>query len=369
MKCVIERSILQQHLGKIQGIAERRTTNPLLAHIVLRGQKDSIDIIATDLEIGVKVTIPAKVTEKGAICVAARKLYDVVRELPTEQVELSQEANFWTAITAGKSSIRLPGLNPDEFPALPVAKTEDVFRMNVLDLLEMMEKTAFAAATEESRLNLNGILMEKVSEKSQELLRMVATDGHRLAKIDRVVETPLKKGVVLPRRGIMELRRVLGDGEQEVRVALKDNNCMFMTDDIIVVLRLLEGEYPDYRQVIPTSQERTTVDIDRKELIGALRRAQVIAAERAEGVRFTIKAGEVQVDAGGQDAGSMHEAIGVEYDGEPLLVTFNGRYLLDVLNILDSEKVRVHLRGELAAGMVRPTDDESYLYVIMPMRV
>lgn len=368
MKFVIEKGLLQTCLGKIQGIAERRSTIPILSNALISGEKNKINIVATDLEIGVmEITVADKV-EKGDICVPARKLYDIVRELSEEQVEVQRGENFWVSIKAGKSVFNLPGVDPKEFPTFPSTEGPAYFTIAASMLLDMIEKTVFAASSEESRFNLNGVYMEKVHKDKKDYFRMVATDGHRLSLIDKELKLTLEKGIIISRRGLTELRRVLADGETEVAISLKDNNCIFKTEQTIVVVRLLEGEYPDYKQVIPKENDKHVV-LERKDFIGALRRAQVIASEKGEGVKFFIKGGSMEIKIGGPDVGNVQEEIKVEYQGGPLEVSFNARYLLDVLNIMDTEKVRLELKEELSSGLIRPVDGEDHLYVIMPMRL
>jgi DNA polymerase-3 subunit beta len=368
MKFIIEKGVFQQSLGKVQGIAERRSTIPILSNILITGEKEKINIVATDLEIGVMEITDAKNVDKGTFCVPARKLYDIVRELPEENVEIERADNFWITIKSGKTVFNLPGVDPKEFPAFPAIDGGSFFTVSASSLLEMIEKTVFAASSEESRFNLNGIYMEKVSKDKREFFRMVATDGHRLSLIDKAQNITFEKGIIISRRGLTELRKVLGDGEMEITISLKGNNCIFKTEKTIVVVRLLEGEYPDYQQVIPKANDKHII-INRKEFIGALRRAQVIASEKGEGVRFSIRKAAMEIKTGGPDVGNVQEEIKIEYQGDPLEVSFNARYLLDVLTSIEPEKIIMELKEELSSGIIRPQDGEDYLYVIMPMRL
>jgi DNA polymerase-3 subunit beta len=207
MKFIIEKGAFQQGLGKIQGIAERRSTIPILSNILIAGEKEKINIVATDLEIGVMEITTASHVEKGNICVPARKLYDIVKELPEEQVEIEGADNFWVTIKAGKTVFNLPGVDPQEFPAFPAIDGTLFFTMAASALLEMIEKTAFASSSEESRFNLNGIYMEKVIKDKRDYFRMVATDGHRLSLIDKVQTITFERGIILSRRGVDFVKR------------------------------------------------------------------------------------------------------------------------------------------------------------------
>jgi DNA polymerase III subunit beta len=368
MKFVIKKDILQTNLGKLQGIAERKSTIPILANTLISGESNRISIVATDLEIGVMEIAEAEKIEKGEICVPARKIYDIIRELPGEQIEVQKKENFWVSIKAGKTEFNLPGLDPKEFPTFPAIEGANYFNVDAQMLAEMIEKTVFAASSEESRFNLNGVYIEQVTKDKTAYFRMVATDGHRLSMIEKELKTTIEKGIIISRRGLTELKKILGDTEKEVAVSLEGNNCIFKTEQTIVVIRLLEGEYPDYHQVIPGANKKQ-VTIDRREFIGALRRAQVIASEKGEGVKFLIQEETMEIKTGGPDVGNVHEEIKVVYNGKPIEVSFNARYLLDVLNNIDTEKVTMNLNEELSPGIIKPIDREDYLYVIMPMRI
>ncbi|MBN1254079.1 MAG: DNA polymerase III subunit beta [Deltaproteobacteria bacterium] len=368
MKFVIEKDMLQTNLGKIQGIAERKSTIPILANTLISGENNRISIVATDLEIGVMEITEATKMEKGEICVSARKFYDIIRELPGDQIEVQKQENFWVSIKAGKTEFNLPGLDPKEFPAFPSTEGTSYFNIDAQVLAEMIEKTVFAASSEESRFNLNGIYIEQATRDKKDYFRMVATDGHRLSMIEKEIKTTFEKGIIISRRGLTELKKILGDTEREITVSLEGNNCIFKTEQTTVVIRLLEGEYPDYHQVIPGANKKQVI-IDRREFIGALRRAQVIASEKGEGVKFFIQEESMEIKTGGPDVGNVHEEIKVIYNGKPIEVSFNARYLLDVLNNIDTEKITVNLNEELSPGLIKPMDREDYLYVIMPMRI
>ena len=368
MKFIIEKGVFQTCLGKIQGIAERRSTIPILSNILISGEKNSINIIATDLEIGVMEITKAEKVEKGDLCIPARKLYDIVRELSEERVEVQDGENFWVSIKAGKTIFNLPGLDPKEYPTFPLTEGSAYFNMGASDLLDMIEKTVFAASSEESRFNLNGIYMEKVSKENKDFFRMVATDGHRLSMVDKALKSTIEKGIIISRRGLTELKKVLSNSDAGVAISLKDNNCIFKTEQTIVVIRLLEGGYPDYQQVIPTANDKHII-LDRKAFIGALRRAHVIASEKGEAVKFSILNNLMEIRTGGPDVGNVQEEIKIDYQGDPLEVSFNARYLLDILNNIDTEKVKIELKEELSSGVIRPVGGENYFYVIMPMRL
>ena len=186
--------------------------------------------------------------------------------------------------------------------------------------------------------------------------------------IDKGMKASLEKGLTIPRRGLIEVRKILDDGAMEVSVALKENNCIFKTERNTVVLRLLEGDYPDYQQVIPTSNDKRIV-LNRKNFIGSLRRAHVIASEKGEGVKFLIKSGAMEIKTGGPDVGDFQEEIGIDYKGDAVEMSFNARYLLDVLNIIDTENVQIEVKDEMSPGLLKPVNGEGYLYVIMPMRL
>jgi len=368
MEFTIQRSELLAGLYLTQGIVERRTTIPILGNVLIQAGGDGVVVAATDQELAVRRQCTAAVKKKGTLTVGARKLYEMVREIPDSEIHVRQQDNYWIEVAAGKLRFRLVGLDPREFPAMPEPPAgESAVRVSGDVLTEMIEHTLFAVSADETRVNLNGIHLEQTPDGR---LRMVATDGHRLAMITRAVEhVALPKPVTLPRKAVVELRKVLESGEDLVELSVQGGAAHAARGRVQMSMRLVEGEFPDYNQVIPAKSERHAT-IDAAALHAALRRVSVVSSERTRGVKLHIDSQRLELTTINPDVGEAAEEIEIEYDGEPVGVGFNGRYLLDVLAVLPSDRrIEIGLNDEVSPGVLRSVGDADYCYIVMPMRL
>ena len=356
-----------QALYWAQSTVERRNTMPILANVLIECHGGAIRLTATDLEIGVRAKLEGEILSEGRVTLNAKKLYEIVREAPEETVYLRRLENEWVEIKSGKSVFKMVGLDAGEFPAFPDFSSESLIPIPATVLKEMIDKTAFSVSTDESRSSLNGAYLEESGGK----LRMVATDGHRLAWIERGVSSlGLGKGVILPRKGLGELRKLLEDAEGGVvSLGFKGSMGLVVRDNVELFMRLIEGDYPDYGKVIPKDNP-LRVRVEQQGLLRALRRVSILSSERYRGVKVEFKDGSMLISANNPDLGEAVEEVGVEYRGKPLTMGFNARYLMDVLGVLgDDADVDVELKDELSPSLLRRDGDEEYIYVIMPMRL
>jgi DNA polymerase-3 subunit beta len=324
------------------------------------------------MEVGLRCQLPATARKKGPTTLNARKLYEIVRELPSDQLTLRSGEGGWVEVSGGKSRYRMVSMDPKEFPSIPastpVAKKGGVaMTLGAGVLGEMIEKTLFAVSTDETRLSLGGVFIESV-DKNQ--IRMVATDGHRLSFVEREIPgVELKPGVILPRKGLVEAKRLLEDSEGDVTFSVAGNLARIERAGVELFMRLIEGEFPDYRQVIPKESKRR-VRVDREALFGALRRVSILSSERSRGVKLRLQPGTLEVVTTNPDIGEAMEEIEVDYAGDEFSIGFNARYLLDVLGVGGvTGTVDIGLSDEVSPGIVRLEDDEGYSYVVMPMRL
>jgi DNA polymerase III subunit beta len=368
MEIIIKVSELQKALQRVQGIVEKKTTMPVLANALIEAEKDTIRVSATDLEVALTGTYPATVKKKGALTLNARALYDMVRALPGDTVHLKETANHWVEIVSERVRYRVVGMASDNFPSLPdfqntklVPIDRDVFR-------EMIDKTIYAVSNDDTRFNLTGVFFEPMAEGAG--LRMAATDGHRLAVIERATpdKVPINGGVIVPRKGLMELRRLLEDGEDEGSLGFVENSAIFEKGNLRLTVRLIDGRFPDYRQVIPTSSAQR-LEIQRKPFHDALKRTSLLSSDKAQGVRLEIADNTLSLISNNPDVGDAREDIEVRYNGDPLKVGFNVRYLMEALQVLDEESVVLELTDELAPGVILGKGTEGCKAVIMPMRI
>lgn len=364
MEVVLDRDAFLKGLQMVQNIVEPRQTLPILANVLLEADGEAVRLTATDLEVGARVSVPAKVASKGAITVSARKLAEIVKELPAAAVSVKVGDNASVSLRCGGVSYKLLGLPPDDFPPVVPAAPESWVTLEAKTLREMLSQTGFAISHDETRYALNGVLLVL---QGKEVL-MVATDGHRLALAKR----SLGRGVggatgIVPRKAVLEIMRVLGAGE-DVQIAITQNQFVLQMPNFVMTARLIEGQFPNYEAVIPKGHPRKMV-VARGAVTAALRRVSVMAEERNKPVRFTLNPASLRLSASSQELGEAEEALDVDYAGEELVIGFNSRYVLDAIAAIETEQVVFELKDSQSAGVIKSIEDEGYCCVIMPMRI
>jgi len=374
MEFEIQRVEFLEGLRLTQGVVEKRNTLPILSNTLIEAIEGGVSILATDLDIGVRRTCAAKVKGSGAITVNARKLFELIKEMKGDTVRVRGLDNHRVEVLNGKTRINLVGLDPKEYPSIPgltgkPAKGATEVKTNAELLGAMIESTLFAVSLDETRINLSGVYLEN----HQESLRMVATDGHRLAMIDRTINGKVPdKGVILPRKGLVEAKKLLesADGAEDTVTLWIDGPIARISHGRAeLFMRLIDGEFPDYRQVIPKSS-KATVTLAREEFLRALGCMSVLSTERAKGVRITLKSGTLEVQASNPDSGDGVDEIEVGYTGDELSIGFNGRYLIEALVAMgEGDKVEFMASDDVSPGVLRPEGDDRYCYVVMPMRL
>ncbi len=374
MKLSIEKSELLKALGRIQAIVEKRNSMPILANVLIeaenRNGEDSLQFSATDLEVGIRSLQSIQMEKAGALTVAAKKFFEIVRELPDEKVLLESTANSYLDIRCGRSHFTLAGTAAEEYPTLPEFSPEQTVSLPSELLSGMIERTMYAASVDETRYNLNGVYFEVQQELGK--IRMVATDGHRLAMVDRAVDVDLKGlqgGVIIPRKGLGELKRLLDeDDTHEVEIAFEGNNGFARKGEVTLAMRLIEGEFPDYNQVIP-SKPGIQLILDTERISRALRRVVLLSSERSRAVKLEISEGEAVLTSNNPDLGDARDELDIDYAGDGVSIGFNARYVLDALSSLHTKEIRLGLQGDLSPAVLVPTNDEEALAVVMPMRI
>ncbi len=371
MECKIEKEEFVKGLYRAQSVVEKKVTMPILSNVLIEAQGSSVSFTATDLEIGIKGTHPAQVIKEGRATVSAKKLYEVVKELPEKTVSLRLKENNWVEVSCGKSNFKIMALPAENFPSLPVPDETDLFSIDVATLKEMIAKTIFAVSTDESRYNLTGVYFVRKEGEEGKVLRMVATDGYRLSLIDRSLKTPLTgldEGILLPRKGLAELDKILDEAGETVSFKLKENNFILKNENVLLIMRLLDAEFPDYRQVIP-AQSKRKIRMKRGQTEESLHRVSLLSSEKTRGVKFHFSNGALEFSAYNPDMGEAKEEIPIEYKAEDITVGFNSRFVLDVLGVLESEDILLELEDGVSPAVLRPENDAQHTCVIMPMRV
>jgi DNA polymerase III subunit beta len=366
MEFRIAKSELLQGLARTQGVVERKSTMPVLANVCLTTKGTHLVLSATDLEVGLISKHGCETSKEGSITVGARALFDIVKELSDDKVHLKVMANNWVEIKSGKSHFKIVGLSADEFPKLPKGGGETSLTLDVEAFQEMVGKTAFSMSTDETRYNLNGVLLEHTNKR----LRMVATDGHRLSYADRPVKGKwtLEKGVIIPRKGILEWKKLLDGAEGSFRLQVDPKHVTVEYENVTLLMRLIDGQYPPYDQVIPKAA-KWVVSVEREAMQQALRRVQLVTTDRSRGVRFRLSPKHLEMMAKNPDVGEAHEELAANYQGETVEIGFNARFFADVLSVLPDEQVVLELKGEMGPCVIRSEFDRDFLCVIMPMRL
>jgi DNA polymerase-3 subunit beta len=377
----IEKREFLKGLGLMQSVVGRKTTLPILSHILMQWEKDSLCLTGTDLETGIREELNASTHQAGKASISAKKIYEIVRELPEETIHIQKKENHWVTLQCGKSTFNLTGLDPEEFPSLPAYQDGSFSKISTKLMKEMIEKTVFAASNEESRYHLNGILLVQkkgeatTSDAEKGVFRMVATDGHRLSLLDRESQTihGIEKGIIIPKKGVLEIKKIMGDQEEEEEMDIYFNKThgFFKIGKTLVVIRLIDGEFPEYEQVIPKGNDKRVV-MEKAKIYGSLRRVSTMASERVEGIKLSLKKNSIELSSYHQDFGDAKEEVEVAYEGAPIDIGFNARYLMEALNVIDHEEVSLELKDEGSPGIIKPLstiESSNQICIIMPMRI
>ncbi|MGJ0507854.1 MAG: DNA polymerase III subunit beta [Methylocystis sp.] len=372
MKVTIERAALLRALGHVHRVVERRTTIPILANVLIDARDGALTLKATDLDLEITEKAVADVGQPGGTTLPAHTLYDIVRKLPEgAQVSLDEtgEAGQLT-LRSGRSRFNLSTLPESDFPDVTSGEFSHGFSLPPGDLKRLIEKTQFAISSEETRYYLNGIYFHAMEVEGQMMLRAVATDGHRLARL----ELPAPEGaagmpgVILPRKAVQEVLRLIEDAQGEVRIELSANKMRFSFGDALLTTKLIDGTFPDYARVIPSGNDKR-LTVERDVFAKAVDRVSTISSERGRAVKLALTEGKLVLSVTNPDQGSAVEEIEADYDGPPLDVGFNARYLLDITQQLDSDTALFKLADPGSPTLIQDRDGASALYVLMPMRV
>lgn len=374
MKVNVSKGEMQEKLANIQNIVEKKNTMPILSHFLLNAGKKGSSIIATDVETALREPIDAVVEKEGKICIPARKLFEIVREVDTD-LTLEVVDDQWLNVKSGTSHFKLACLPHSDFPAWPSSlggEVEDI-AIDAPVLLEMIEKTLYSAGESDTRYTLNGLLFHPKPE--MKTFTVVGTDGHRLAIINRQLDTNInrEKRIIVPRKAVSELRRFLptdGGGSElpRVTITIGEKHLLFSIGKIQFLTRMIEGSYPNYENVIPQSHEKK-MTIEREVFAKVLRRVSVMSKERASAVRLDLENDKMTFFSSSPDIGEAKEEVPVGYRGDPLTFGFNARYILDVLNAMTSDTVILEMQDQLSPVLVKEEGSEDYKCVIMPMRI
>ncbi len=370
MELYIDRDDLSRGLARIQGIIERRSTQPIFAHVLLHARDGLLRLTATDSEVAYIGDLSANVQNPGDIAVEAAQLFQVVRSLPDSTVHFKLDENRRLVVRSGRANFKLLGVAAEEYPALPAFEVTGTARFTERDLRRLVEQVAFSVASEDVRWGLNGAHMERVDIDGELRVRMVATDGHRLALAEAPCEGEFQFPArqLVPRKALSVLKKLLGTGSESVVLEFGDRALQLRRDGEVFWFRLLDGEFPDYKAVIP-KEKNHTARIKRSDLASTLKRVGILVHDRARAVRFAFTDDELEVQVHNVDRGEVNETVPLDLVGTEITVGFNPRYLQDILGVVGGDDVVLELAHPLAPCMVRDPESDTARFVVMPMRL
>jgi len=370
MNLIIDRSSLLKALGHVHSVVERRTTIPILSNVRLDAKEDNLFLNATDMDLEIVESAPAKIISEGAMTTPAHTLYDIVRKLPDgSQIEFVYLDNNLT-LTSGRSRFQLSCLPPEDFPLLAPGDFLNTFSLNAGDLRTLIDRTRFAISTEETRYYLNGIYLHANTDGRVNVLTSVATDGHRLALSEMALPEGASgmPGIIIPRKAVLELRKLIDLEDKEVNVSLSESKIRFSLDKTLLTSKLIDGSFPDYSRVIPENNDKV-LEVNTKSFSEAVDRVSAISAEKSRSIKLNLEKGLVTLSASSPESGSASEEIEAKYDSSQLEIGFNSRYLLDIAQQIDGDAIRFTMEGPDSPTIVQDSSDGSSTFVLMPMRV
>ena len=371
MKFTVEKSSLFKSLSHVQSIVEKKNTLPILSNILIEAQNNSLVLSATDMDISITEKINCNVIEEGSTTVTAHTLYDIIRKLPeTSEIEIISNDGKIMSLRAGKSKFSLSCLLKDDFPIIEIGDLENEISIESLKLFKLIDKTRFAVSNEETRYFLNGIYFHKIENNNINYLSLVATDGHRLAKFDCEYNDSIKDipGVIIPKKTVNELYKLLSDFDGSVKINLSSNKIVFFVGESILISKLIDGNFPDYKRVIP-KENKNTLKVDRLSFSLAVDRVSTITTDKLPVIKLKIMNNMVNLTSVNNESGTATEDMNVNYSGDEIEIGFNSKYILEMINNLEDETVILEFKDSASPVIAKEESNPNLIYVLMPMRV
>ena len=372
MKLTIERAAFLKALSHVQSVVERRTTIPILSNVLLRAEAGRLALSATDMDLEIAERVPSQIEREGRTTAPAHTLYDIVRKLREgAQIEIDAggERNAMV-LPSGRSTFTLACLPPEDFPLMAAGELPHDFSLSATELRTLIDRTRFAISTEETRYYLNGIYLHATKADEVPVIRAVATDGHRLARMEMVLPegAAAMPGVIIPRKTVLELRKLAEESYEEIQVGLSETKIRVTIGEAALTSKLIDGTFPDYDRVIPSNNDKI-LEVNRKDFAEAVDRVSTISTEKSRAVKLALESGSLVISATSPENGTAVEELEVRYSAGPLEIGFNSRYLLDIAEQIEGEGAQFVMSDAGSPTIVRDSADASALYVLMPMRV
>jgi len=371
MKAKIKKNNLMTALSHLHGVVEKRNTIPILANVLIEAKGKTLSLAATDMEIAEIESLTCDISQEGSLTASAHILHDIVKKLPEDSIiHLEGTEGNKLAIKTDKISFSLMCLPPNDFPDIHSDEFPEGFQIETSKLARLIDKTLFSVSTEETRYYLNGIYIHSIIEEEKEVLRAVATDGHRLSRLSSELPKNANdlKGVIIPRKTVIELKKIIENKETFVRIQIAKNKVKFVVDNIVITSKLLDGAFPDYERVIPSNNNKELV-IATKEFIDAVDRISTLSSDRTRAIKFKIRNKGLKISAENPDQGSAEEDVNVHYEGEDLDIGFNSKYLLDIARQVNGAHIKFLMSDNLSPTLIFDGDDNLALYLLMPMHI
>jgi len=380
MDFTIKKNIFSNVLSKVQGLTGRKTNLAITTNVLIKSKGSHITVIATDLETGFEGHYPASIKKEGVAAINARKLFEIVREFPDELIRIHEGEKYWIKIGRDKDDaveekqleFNIVGMNPEDFPDIPEIEEVQFFEIDSIALNKMIERTVIITASpDDKRPHFIGINLEIIEKDDKKLLRMVSTDGSRLSTVDNIYdknyEIPIDKSILIPKKGINEATKFL-DTEKIVQIGVKDNNFIIKKDTEKIIIRLLEGDFPDYID-ITTKKDVNIIKMDKKLFLMMLKRMSILSSDDYKGVIFSFDKDKLKIDSTNPEIGESKEDIFINYNGEKVEAMFNPRFFIETINIIDDEKILLSISSGEKPCLIEAEKDKTYLSVIMPMKI
>jgi DNA polymerase III subunit beta len=371
MEIKVSRDEIFKAVSRVQSIIEKRSNMPILSTILISAADSHIDLSATDLEISLQQKLSAEVMTQGSITISGRKFFEILKESRSEKIHIKRKDNDWIFISDDHTKYNLACLSPDEYPVFIEPEGVSTIEIDASILSEMINKTIFSVTMEEAGFKLSGIFTEKVLKDGKQYFRMVSTDGHRLSLVDKEVEKleelNLDSGVMIPKKGMLELNKLASDGGK-ISLGFKQSNCIAKKDNSLIVIRLLESKFPDYNSVIPKNVKHT-INVKKEEILYSMRKMIILTSESYRGVKITLENNQMEFVSINPELGDVKDVINIEYNDERLDLGFNSKYFMDVLQAMDSEAIEIGFIDNSSPCLFHGKEDAGFLGLVMPMRI
>ncbi|MCP4352400.1 MAG: DNA polymerase III subunit beta [Desulfobacterales bacterium] len=372
MKFKINKKDIRDVLSKIQGITGRKTNLAISETVLIKAAGSGITLTATDLETGFEGNYPAEVESEGTIAINAKKIFEIVRDFPSDDITVNEIESRWIEIGNQNIEYHIVGMNPDEFPETPHIEELTYFEIDSAPLKRMIEKTVvIGGAPDDKRAHINGIFFDRIANENEKIVRMVATDGSRLSTAEYVYannfDLPTGPGIIIPKKGLNEVAKFLG-AEGGVQVGFKDNHFVVKKESETIIIRLLEGDFPKYNDIV-VRDDGNTIKMDRQLFLMMLKRMSILSSDTYKGVIFNFGENRLLITATNPDIGESKEEMGIDYNEQTVEVAFNPKYFIETLNLVDDDIAVLNIIDEKRPCLVQGENDKSYLSVIMPMRI